>query len=285
MANTAGELQHNAKGSSASARTITTTDADALDVGQAGTTNPALQVDTSTASSATGLKIKSAAAAAGVAVSVISSGAAENLTLDAKGSGTVTVNGTATGAITLGQAATASSTLGVTGVLTPTGGVAAAGGFSVSPRNCHSGGNPAMLSTDGTDATPANTEVYIAEVFVPANCTLTGVGVMNGSVASGNIKVGLANSAGAVVATSASTAMSGTDAYQKIAFTGTYAAVGPATYYILEFVDNGTARINCHTLGTFGAAKQTGQTYATGFTTITPPTTFTTGLGPIASLY
>lgn len=166
-----------------------------------------------------------------------------------------------------------------------TAGIVAAGGFSASPRLCHTGGEPAIATTSGTDATPVATEVYIAEVFIPCNVTVTGVAVFNGSVASGNMKVGLADSTGAVVATSASTAMSGTDAYQRIAFTGAYDAVGPATYYVLQFVDNNTARINTHTVGNFGASKQTGQTYATGFTTITPPTTFTTALGPIASLY
>lgn len=164
-------------------------------------------------------------------------------------------------------------------------GVPAAGGFSISGKLFHTGGVPATASTSGTDATPVITEVYIAEVFVPANVTLTGVSVMNGSVASGNLKVGLANSAGAVVATSASTAMSGTDAYQRVPFTATYAAKGPATYYVLLFIDNTTARFNTHTFGDFGAAKQTGQTYVTGFTAITPPSTFTTALGPIASLY
>lgn len=172
-----------------------------------------------------------------------------------------------------------------TGAITPTGGVTAAGGFSVSPRNWHTGNAPAQVSTDGTDQTPVATEVYIAEVFIPANATLTGVAIMNGSVASGNVKVGLADSTGAVVATSASTAQSGTDTYQRIAFTATYAALGPGTYYVLVFVDNNTARLNAHTLGNFGASKQTAQTYSTGFTTITPPTTFTTALGTIASLY
>lgn len=196
----------------------------------------------------------------------------------------IVVNGTTvfsstSSATTLALAAT------LTGAMTPTGGIAAAGGFSVSPRNLHTGDIPAQASTDGTDTTPAATEVYIAEVFVPANCTLTGLAVFNGSVASGNIKVGLANSSGVVVATSASTAMSGTDAYQRVPFTATYAAKGPATYYALEMVDNATARLNMHTVGNFGAAKQTGQVYATGFTTITPPTTFTTAQGPIASLY
>ena len=119
----------------------------------------------------------------------------------------IVVNGTTvfsstSSATTLALAAT------LTGAMTPTGGIAAAGGFSVSPRNLHTGDIPAQASTDGTDTTPAATEVYIAEVFVPTNCTLTGLAVFNGSVASGNIKVGLANSSGVVVATSASTAMS-----------------------------------------------------------------------------
>ena len=197
--------------------------------------------------------------------------------------GNLSVTGTSvhTGATTLTGATT------VTGALTPTGGVAAAGGFSVSPRLCHTGANPVMASTDGTDYTVVNTEVLIAEVFVPANCTLTGVALFNGSAVAGNIKVGLANSAGTVVATSASTAQSGTDAYQLVPFTATYAAKGPATYYVLAIGDTGggTSKINTHTVGAFGAAKQTGQVFATGFTTITPPTTFTTALGPIATLY
>jgi hypothetical protein len=44
--------------------------------------------------------------------------------------------------------------------------------------------------------------------------------------------------------------------------------------------DNTTARFNAHTFGDFGASKQTGQVYATGFTTITPPTTFTAANKP-----
>ena len=86
--------------------TITSASATALTCGLAGATNPCLQVDNSTASSATGLKIKSAAAAGGVALSVISSGAAENLTIDAKGTGTITLNGTATGTVTIGSTLT-----------------------------------------------------------------------------------------------------------------------------------------------------------------------------------
>jgi len=102
---------------------ITSASANTLVAGPNGTTNPSFNVDASTASAATGLQVKSAAAAAGVAVSVLSSGTDENLTVNAKGAGTVTVNGTATGNIVLGAAATGVS-LGVTGALTAKSGTA-----------------------------------------------------------------------------------------------------------------------------------------------------------------
>ena len=95
--------------------TGTSAGASALAVGLAGATNPALQVDASTASSATGLKVKSAAAAGGLAVSVISSGANENLTVDAAGSGTITLGGTSTGAIGLSRAVNATVSLAIGG--------------------------------------------------------------------------------------------------------------------------------------------------------------------------
>ena len=164
-------------------------------------------------------------------------------------------------------------------------GIWAAGGFSVSPRMFHTGGIPAQVSTDGTDQTPVATEVYICELFIPCNVDVTGLAIFNGSAVSENVKVGLADSSGKIIATSASTAQSGTDAYQRVPFTNKKALVGPATYYALVFIDNATGRLNTHTIGNFGASKQTGQVYATGFTTVTPPTTLTTALGTIASLY
>lgn len=171
-----------------------------------------------------------------------------------------------------------------------TGGIAPAGGFSVSPRNwatCDVASNAAASAF--TDQTPVATEVYAAEVFVPANATITGVAIRSGSVASGNVKVGLADSAGNVLKTSVSTAVAGAaGVYQRIAFSGgAYAAVGPATYYVLTFFDNTTVRASAHTQGNCGAGKLTGQTYATGFVSNASlaPTTFTTALGPVASLY
>lgn len=102
--NTAGSAIH----------TVTSASATAFQVGPNGSTNPTFLVVASTASAATGLSITSAAAAGGLAVAVISSGTNENLTIDAKGSGTITIGGVSTGAVTIGRA------FGVTGALTVT---------------------------------------------------------------------------------------------------------------------------------------------------------------------
>lgn len=79
----------NAKGTGAlksiSPLQLTTSVANALTAGQNGTTNPAFNVDASTASSVTGVSIKSAAAASGVQVQATSSGTDEPLILKPKG--------------------------------------------------------------------------------------------------------------------------------------------------------------------------------------------------------
>ena len=80
------------------------TSANALTVGPNGTTNPSFNVDASTASSATGVNIKSAAVAGGVAISAISSGTNESLTINAKGSGLVSIGGVSTGGVQLASA-------------------------------------------------------------------------------------------------------------------------------------------------------------------------------------
>lgn len=79
--------------------TIVSASATALTVGPNGATNPVLQVDGSTASQATGLKLTGAAAASGFAIAVISSGTDENLTINAKGAGTITLGNVSTGRI------------------------------------------------------------------------------------------------------------------------------------------------------------------------------------------
>jgi len=157
-------------------------------------------------------------------------------------------------------------------------------GATVSPRCFHTGGITVTQTTDGNDTTPVTTETYIAEVFIPCGTLLTGIALFNGSAVAGNIKLGLADSTGAVVASTASTAASGTDAFQRVPFSSTYYATGPSTYYVLLQCNNTSNRFNSHIAGNFGASKKTSEVFGT-LTTITPPTTFTTALGPIASLY
>lgn len=101
--------------------TLTNAQANALTVGRQGTTNPVLNVDASTASVVTGLNLKGAAAAGGMALSVTSSGTNENLTINAKGSGTIALNNTATGGVGVGTASP-STTLQVYGANTATRG-------------------------------------------------------------------------------------------------------------------------------------------------------------------
>lgn len=153
------------------------------------------------------------------------------------------------------------------------------------PSVYHSGGmTPATLTT-GTDATPVITETYICEIFIGSRTSLTGVAILNGSAVAGNVHVGLADSTGAKVTESNTiTAQAGTAVYQKFAFGSAYTVTRPGKYFIIVQFSNASARFRAHAAGVFGASKKTGDTYGT-FTTVTPPTTFTADLGPIASVY
>jgi len=111
--NSSGASKQVAGATITSATTITSDSANALAVGRQGTTTPALNVDASAATSVTGLNIAAAAAAGGLALSVTSSGAAESLALDAKGTGTIILQGTSTGSVLFGAAATPAASDGV----------------------------------------------------------------------------------------------------------------------------------------------------------------------------
>jgi hypothetical protein len=157
---------------------------------------------------------------------------------------------------------------------------------AISPRGINTGQNPANVSTDGNNSSPVITETYLSEIFVPANCIVTGIEIFNGSNVTGSVTVGLADALGnpIVAAQSASTAGSGTDAYQRIPFAAPYVAAGPATYFIQVQYSSATAHYNTHAVGKHATGKQTAQTYGT-LTAFTPPTTFTTAIGNIAGLY
>lgn len=139
-------------------------------------------------------------------------------------------------------------------------------------------------STFGTDTTPVVTETYIAEITIPAGTTVTGVALLNGSAVAGNVKLALADSSGLVLRETASTAASGTAAFQRIALTNLLYSHETATYYILLQCNNTSNRFRSLPFGNFGSSKKTGEVFGT-WTQVTPPTTFTPDLGPVVSLY
>lgn len=117
--------------------TITSNAASALAVGANGATNPALLVNASGASSATGLVISSAAAGSAAGITVISSGANEALVINAKGSGTINIGANSTGGVALGAGG---------------GGVTATGAF----RAIGTGGSISATSADGSFSAGGN---------------------------------------------------------------------------------------------------------------------------------
>lgn len=98
------------------AQTIQSASASALAIGLNGSTNPSFVVDASAASQAAGLKITGAATGSTVAVATIDSGANTNLTINAKGTGTIGIGSVSTGAVTITPATTLSNALTYGGV-------------------------------------------------------------------------------------------------------------------------------------------------------------------------
>lgn len=206
----------------------------------------------------------------------------------------VDTSGNITGAGTLSNVAgtatfntVAATTMTVSSTLTPTGGIAQAG--SVNSTVFHSGGVGFPATTAATQAQIVTTDTYFCEVFIPATTVLTGISILNGHTTSGsqNMFVGLANAGGTIVASSnTTTAQATADAYQQIPFSATYTAVGPAKYFIAVQGSATTGYIATHTIGNFGAALKTSETYGAFVTTASyKTTTFTTAQGPVADTY
>ncbi|MHC2533365.1 beta strand repeat-containing protein [Bradyrhizobium diazoefficiens] len=82
--------------------TITSNAAAALAVGRQGATSPALYVDASIASSATGIKITGKAAGGGVALEVASPNANEGINFDSRGASPIVIGAISTGGVQLG---------------------------------------------------------------------------------------------------------------------------------------------------------------------------------------
>lgn len=170
-----------------------------------------------------------------------------------------------------------------------TGGVTAGSGgliLASNPTVFHSGGSAPLAVTDGTEKVAVTTESYVVEIFIPCNATLTGVAVLNATAVAGNIQISLADSTGAIIAAAqtASTAASGTAAYQQVPFAVAYAAK-PGRYFVVLQCNNTGYKFRTHVLGNFAAGKLTGGTYGTFTTVASLISAFVTGLGPICDTY
>lgn len=146
------------------------------------------------------------------------------------------------------------------------------------------------LSGAGTSITGSATVAYVSQFYMPVNATLTGIAILNGAtVGTDKYIVAIANSSGTILANSAlaGTLSVGATAWQKIPFTATYAAAGPAVYWIVVY-KNGTTD-NFQAIPAAGAyaglaGSVTSQTFGT-IAALTLPTTFTADLGPIFYTY
>lgn len=104
---------------------VTSASAAAFAVGLTGATNSAFKVDASTALQVAGLTVKGAVTGGTVAVVVTDSGADANLTLNAKGAGTIGIGSVSTGRVTITPVTTITGSLTLSATL-----VAAAANFS-----------------------------------------------------------------------------------------------------------------------------------------------------------
>lgn len=116
------------------AQTIQSNSATAFAVGANGATNPALLIDASTASSATGISIKSNAAGLAIALKAISSSANEALNISSKGTGNMILQAGAAGSGSVqiqGGGTVTEATFGQTSIALSSSGNSSTGFFSV----------------------------------------------------------------------------------------------------------------------------------------------------------
>lgn len=191
----------------------------------------------------------------------------------------------ATDTLTATGLAVGATGLVATGAITPTGGIVA-----TVDRVPNIPIGAVALGSLGTNTTPVAGTLYFASVWLDANKTITGIAQLNGSaVGTDKTIVSLWNSAGTLVANSdlAGTTCVGTDAWQEVAFTGTYAAKGPGRFWVGVQVNGTTCRLRTIAASTYlnFTGSSTPGAFGTIGSSITPPTATAADKGPIAYLY
>jgi len=148
------------------------------------------------------------------------------------------------------------------------------------------------VTNTGTDTAGASGTEFVGAIFIPMNCTVTGIGYLIGATG-GTDKaiVSLYSATGKILASSAIAGVTvGTaGTVQQLPFTTAYAAVGPAFYFLSLTYNGTTARFrSIPTTAEFGIKhignEVAGCTFGT-LANIVVPTTFVADKVPIAALY
>lgn len=185
------------------------------------------------------------------------------------------------------QIARADSAFSTSGALTVTGASTLTGGIAQAVAPSGFANWQPIAATSGTDTAFADGTQFVTSLWVPVNFTITNISYLIGSVG-GTDKVyavlydasgtNLANSSltggGATVGTAAN--------IQTLALTATYAAKGPAMYYVGISANGATAKLrtvpaHCQAGLFAGSVAQAHGTVAA----ITEPTTFTADKAPV----
>jgi hypothetical protein len=149
----------------------------------------------------------------------------------------------------------------------------------------YAGGYVPTALTSGTDTAGINGQVWISEIRIPVNVTLTGISFLLGSVGgTDKVIVSLYDSKGNVLATSAVAGVTaGTLAtFQRVAFTAPI-TLAPGLYYVGVQTNGTTAKLRTQAAGDHNTGVAS-QTFGTPVA-ITPPASFTAANGPIAMTY
>jgi len=190
--------------------------------------------------------------------------------------------------LTVDGASTLTGAVTVTGVTTTTGGISPTSSV-LGARTFWGGGIPVTLATMGNDTAADDGSRWVTSVFIPHNVTLTGIAYLIGSVGgTDDVIVELKSSTGASLANSIldDSIIVGTAAnIQSVPFTSTFAAIGPASFFLVVTFNGTTAKLRTHTIPAlpFATDKISG-TFAT-LAAITAPTTYTADQGPVIATY
>lgn len=171
------------------ATSITSSSASSLAVGLAGATNPSFVVDSSTASQAAGLKVVGAATGGTVAIVAIDSGAATNVTLNAKGTGTIGIGSVSTGTVTITPALALVASVDVGTNVTFVKEVNHTGTVSASTTANTIGGSLAWAGGAGTGTAAGGA------ISVTGGASANGTGVNPGAGGAASIVAGVAGTA------------------------------------------------------------------------------------------